>query len=223
MSELRENTFFGNKNDDAHEHMERVLEIVSLFSIPGVSQDALMLRVFLITLTGDAKRWTDMIPSGSINTWDFSRKPSSKGTTLLPRPPTSLRRFINSSKRAMRHCTKLGKGSSNIRTSNGNSDGIDATTSKLDSLGRDMKKLKENMHAIQVGCGLCGGMHLDKECLLNEEAIFADNGAPGVGSSSNYTNELLGVSFVSDSDMQEIKKEMRDHQEFCHANCLQKS
>ncbi|GJX19356.1 zinc finger, CCHC-type containing protein [Tanacetum coccineum] len=39
----------------------------------------------------------------------------------------------------------------------------------LDSLGRDMKKLKENVHAIQVGCQLCRGPDLDMECALNEE------------------------------------------------------
>ncbi|GJR13012.1 hypothetical protein Tco_0795664 [Tanacetum coccineum] len=56
MRELREDAFSGNKNDDAHEHIERVLDIISLFNIPGVTRDAVMLRVFLITLTGAAKR-----------------------------------------------------------------------------------------------------------------------------------------------------------------------
>ncbi|GKE99272.1 reverse transcriptase domain-containing protein, partial [Tanacetum coccineum] len=32
-----------------------------------------------------------------------------------------------------------------------------------------MKKLKENVHAIQVGCRTCGGAHLNKECPLNKE------------------------------------------------------
>ncbi|GJV09329.1 hypothetical protein Tco_1346985 [Tanacetum coccineum] len=41
--------------------------------------------------------------------------------------------------------------------------------SQVDSLGRDMKKIKENVHAIQVGCKNCGGAHLNKECLLHEE------------------------------------------------------
>ncbi|GJU35253.1 reverse transcriptase domain-containing protein [Tanacetum coccineum] len=41
--------------------------------------------------------------------------------------------------------------------------------SKLDSLGRDMKKLKENVHAIQLGFQTCRGAHLNKECPLNEE------------------------------------------------------
>ncbi|GKF42631.1 hypothetical protein Tco_0125973 [Tanacetum coccineum] len=32
-----------------------------------------------------------------------------------------------------------------------------------------MKKLKENVHAIQVGCQNYGGAHLDKGCTLKEE------------------------------------------------------
>ncbi|GJR50274.1 hypothetical protein Tco_1400795 [Tanacetum coccineum] len=56
MRELREDTLSGNKNGYAHEHVEWVLDIVSLFNIPGVTHDAVMLRVFRITLTGAAKR-----------------------------------------------------------------------------------------------------------------------------------------------------------------------
>nr|GEU80643.1 zinc knuckle CX2CX4HX4C [Tanacetum cinerariifolium] len=54
-------------------------------------------------------------------------------------------------------------------SSSSNTDGLAAIVSKLDNLGRDMKKLKENVHAIQVGCIICEGPHLDKECSLNEE------------------------------------------------------
>ncbi|GKB24441.1 reverse transcriptase domain-containing protein [Tanacetum coccineum] len=32
-----------------------------------------------------------------------------------------------------------------------------------------MKKLKKSVHAIQVGCQICEGPHLDKDCPLNEE------------------------------------------------------
>ncbi|GJV59400.1 putative reverse transcriptase domain-containing protein [Tanacetum coccineum] len=74
MQELREDTFSGNKNDDVHEHVERVLDIVSLFNIPGVSHDAVMLRVFPITLTGATKRWVDIIPLGIVDSWDFLKK-----------------------------------------------------------------------------------------------------------------------------------------------------
>ncbi|GJX44264.1 hypothetical protein Tco_0260940 [Tanacetum coccineum] len=73
------------------------------------------------------------------------------------------------------HSQKLHDGSSsrNIDSGNSNSEGITTIISKLDSLGRDIKKLKENMHAIQVGCQLCGGAHLEKECPLNEEVKSA--------------------------------------------------
>ncbi|GJV15304.1 protein kinase-like domain, concanavalin A-like lectin/glucanase domain protein [Tanacetum coccineum] len=74
MQELREATFSGNKNDDAHEHVERVLDIVSLFNIPEVSHDAVMLRIFPITLTGAAKRWVDRLPPGTVNFWDLRKK-----------------------------------------------------------------------------------------------------------------------------------------------------
>ncbi|GJU24869.1 hypothetical protein Tco_1163490 [Tanacetum coccineum] len=90
MRELREHTFFKNTNDDAHEHVERVLDIVSLFNIPGVSHDVVM-----------------FVHAGAIFPYYFT--------------------------------------------------------------GRDMKKLKENVHAIQVGCQTCEGAHLDKDCPLNEE------------------------------------------------------
>ncbi|GKF62909.1 hypothetical protein Tco_0182963, partial [Tanacetum coccineum] len=58
-------------------------------------------------------------------------------------------------------------------------DGIAAIANKLDSLGRDMKKLKGNVHDIQVGCKTCGGAHLDKECPLYEEvkSVEEDVGA----------------------------------------------
>nr|GEZ60388.1 hypothetical protein [Tanacetum cinerariifolium] len=65
MRELRDDTFPENKNDDAHEHVERVLDIVSLFNIPGVSHDVVMMCVFPITLTGAAKRWVDRLPLGT--------------------------------------------------------------------------------------------------------------------------------------------------------------
>ncbi|GJU01192.1 hypothetical protein Tco_1111530 [Tanacetum coccineum] len=58
--------------------------------------------------------------------------------------------------------------SKNIESSS-NSEGIAAIVNKLENLGRDMKKLKENVHAIQVGCQNCGGAHLDKDCPLKEE------------------------------------------------------
>ncbi|GKB67347.1 hypothetical protein Tco_0928759 [Tanacetum coccineum] len=67
-------TFSGNKNEDAHDHVDRVLNIVSLFNIPRVSQDAVLLCVFPFTLTGSAKRWVDRLTPGAVNTWDLFKK-----------------------------------------------------------------------------------------------------------------------------------------------------
>ncbi|GJR43421.1 reverse transcriptase domain-containing protein [Tanacetum coccineum] len=57
-----------------HEHVEQVLDIVSLFNIPRVPHDAVMLRVFPITLTGAAKRWVDRLPPGTIDYWVLLKK-----------------------------------------------------------------------------------------------------------------------------------------------------
>ncbi|GJV88576.1 hypothetical protein Tco_1532514 [Tanacetum coccineum] len=61
-----------------------------------------------------------------------------------------------------------GSTSRNIGSSSSN-DGLAALINKLDNLGRDMKKLKESVHAIQVECQIYEGPHLDKDCPLNEE------------------------------------------------------
>ncbi|GJZ09344.1 zinc knuckle CX2CX4HX4C containing protein [Tanacetum coccineum] len=74
MRELREETFSVNKNEDAHDHVDRDLNIVNLFNIPGVLQDAILLRVFLFTLMGTAKRWVDRLTPGVVNTWDLLKK-----------------------------------------------------------------------------------------------------------------------------------------------------
>ncbi|GJV28883.1 hypothetical protein Tco_1385331 [Tanacetum coccineum] len=69
-----------------------------------------------------------------------------------------------------KHSQKWHDGSSTRKICNNSSDGIAANTNKLDNLRWDMRKLKENIHAIQVGCEICGGMHLDKECPLKEKS-----------------------------------------------------
>ncbi|GJU21248.1 hypothetical protein Tco_1154590 [Tanacetum coccineum] len=58
--------------------------------------------------------------------------------------------------------------SRNIRSSS-SKDRLAALVNKLDNLGRDLKKLKKSVHAIQVGCQIYEGPHLDKDCPLNEE------------------------------------------------------
>ncbi|GJU59402.1 hypothetical protein Tco_1237168 [Tanacetum coccineum] len=39
LKELRDNTFSGSEQEDANEHIKKVLEIVDLFHIPKITQD----------------------------------------------------------------------------------------------------------------------------------------------------------------------------------------
>ncbi|GKF43947.1 hypothetical protein Tco_0130499, partial [Tanacetum coccineum] len=223
-------TFSGNKNDDAHEYVERVLDIVGLFNIPGVLHDAVMLRVFPITLTGAAKQWVDRLPPGIIDSWDLLKKtfiqryyPPSKTAKQLeeirnfkqegdetlyqawerynnllykcpthdinshhkPIPGMIPAQALTTIKTMVDHSQKWHDKTSNRNIeSSSNSEGIAAIVSKLDNPGRDIKKLKENMHAIQVGCQNYGGAHLDKGCPLNKEVKsiketkYGDFGSP---------------------------------------------
>ncbi|GKB94860.1 hypothetical protein Tco_0980997 [Tanacetum coccineum] len=203
MRELREDTFSGNKNDDAHEHVERVLDIVSLFNIPGVSHDDVMLRVFPITLTGAAKRWLEEIrnfkqegdetlyqaweqyndllykcPTHDINNHQkvniFYNGLGALNRQLLESqgliPGMTLVQALTAIQTMANHSQKWHDGSSSRNIESSSSfEGIDAIVNKLENLGRDMKKLKENVHAIQVGCQNYRGAHLDKDCPLKEE------------------------------------------------------
>ncbi|GJR39438.1 hypothetical protein Tco_1215122 [Tanacetum coccineum] len=69
MSKTRED-YGGSEQEDANEHIEKVLEIVDLFHIPKVTQDQIMLRAFPVSLTRAASRWLRNQPSGSITTWE---------------------------------------------------------------------------------------------------------------------------------------------------------
>ncbi|GKA72082.1 retrovirus-related pol polyprotein from transposon TNT 1-94 [Tanacetum coccineum] len=70
IKELCDNTFSGSEQEDANEHIEKVLDIVDLFHIPKVTQDQIVLRAFPVSHTGAASRWLRNQPSGSITTWE---------------------------------------------------------------------------------------------------------------------------------------------------------
>ncbi|GKG15603.1 hypothetical protein Tco_0357926, partial [Tanacetum coccineum] len=53
--------------------------------------------------------------------------------------------------------------------SGSSSDELATLVNRLDTLGRDMKKLKESIHAIWVKCQVYEGHHPNKNCPLNEE------------------------------------------------------
>ncbi|GKB70210.1 hypothetical protein Tco_0931622 [Tanacetum coccineum] len=82
-----------------------------------------------------------------------------------------------------------------IRSSSSSSDGLAALVNKLNNLGRDMNKLKESVHAIQVGCQICEGPHLNKDCPLNEEVKQVEEVRYGEFGRTMPFNERNGGKF----------------------------
>ncbi|GJV36766.1 hypothetical protein Tco_1409243, partial [Tanacetum coccineum] len=141
MRELREDTFSGNKNEDAHDHVDRVLNIGP---IPGMTPTQALIAIQ--TMADHSQKWHD------------------------------------------------GTSNRNVSSSS-NTDGLAAIVSKLDNLGCDMKKLKENVHVIQVGCQICEGLYLDKECPLNEEVKLLEEVKYGEFGRSTPFNGSNGSKF----------------------------
>ncbi|GJX35310.1 homeodomain-like protein [Tanacetum coccineum] len=70
LTELQTNTFSGSDHEDAHQHIEKVLEIVDLFHILNITIDQVMIRAFPMSLTRATSRWLRNEPTGSITTWE---------------------------------------------------------------------------------------------------------------------------------------------------------
>ncbi|GJW19200.1 hypothetical protein Tco_0026636 [Tanacetum coccineum] len=198
MRELREDTFSRNKDEDSHDHIDRALSIVDLFNIPGVSKDASAAEFFHfpLLLSDPQKGKKEMNhytkPGSGIMTCYNKTRPHLRHPIsykrlkhLLLVMSTMNRQLLDSQRPILEmiptqaltaiqtiadHSQKRHNGttSRNITRSSSN-DRLVALVNKLDNLGRDMKKLKKSVHAIQVGCQICEGPHLDKDCPLNEE------------------------------------------------------
>ncbi|XP_073133495.1 uncharacterized protein [Henckelia pumila] len=61
--------FGGSTIDDPNAHIENFLEICDTFKQQGVSDDTILLRLFLFSLRDKAKSWLNSLPAGSIITW----------------------------------------------------------------------------------------------------------------------------------------------------------
>ncbi|KAI3752924.1 hypothetical protein L2E82_24966 [Cichorium intybus] len=234
---LRETLFTGKDAEDANQHVESILEIADYFHIPGVTKDAVMLRVFPITLQGAAKRWLKAEPPRTIKTWEELKtkfikqfSPPSKIAKMKAKiqnfqqmddetlydawdrykemlqncpqhdlnPHQVVQTFYNGINVTTRQMVdsqgpipkktpadgyalieELAQHSHQWHSSRDSSlrkkpsdeqaDGLAALNAKLDALGRDMKKVNQTIHAIQVGCDNCSGPHLAKDCPLDED------------------------------------------------------
>ncbi|KAA3470972.1 oligopeptide transporter 4-like [Gossypium australe] len=62
--------FRGLMNEDLNQHLMHFLILCDNFKYNGVSDDAIRIRLFFFSVTGDAFIWLDLQPVDSINTWD---------------------------------------------------------------------------------------------------------------------------------------------------------
>ncbi|GKB66548.1 hypothetical protein Tco_0927960, partial [Tanacetum coccineum] len=156
MRELRRKLFKGTDDEDAHEHVRRVLEIVDLFHFPGVTHDAVMLRVFPITLSGPALRWKNRISTGLITTWkDIPTRIRLDSKEFIP---------MMSPAQALKSIQVMAGHSHNWYDEATTKESINDSSDNVDT-----KKLKENIHSIQVSRKICEGAHPTNDCPLTKE------------------------------------------------------
>ncbi|GJX51071.1 hypothetical protein Tco_0277916 [Tanacetum coccineum] len=157
MRELREDTFSRNKNEDAHDHVDRVLNIelptleTSLKKplSKGIVHNPRPLNDLKTSTTSSKKAMNRYTKLGNgLNTMNRQLLDSHG-----PIPRMTPTQALTAIQTMVDHSQKWqDRTSSRNISSNSNTDGLAAIISKLDNLGCDMKILKENVHAIQVGC-----------------------------------------------------------------------
>ncbi|CAA7059669.1 unnamed protein product [Microthlaspi erraticum] len=96
--------FHGLPSEDPIDHLDEFDRLCDLTKINGVSEDAIKLRLFPMSLADKAHQWEKSLPHGTITTWDeckkaFLAKFFSTGRTAKLRGEISS--FIQ---RTMRHC-----------------------------------------------------------------------------------------------------------------------
>ncbi|GJV34997.1 zinc knuckle CX2CX4HX4C containing protein, partial [Tanacetum coccineum] len=163
MRELREDTFSGNKDEDAHDHIDRWVDRLAPGTINtwDLLKKAFIQRFCPPSMTAKQledihnfkqegyeslyqawERYNDLIykcPTHDINSHQKGPVPRMRPAEAL----TTIQTMADHSHKWHDNTTRRNIGSS------GSKDGLAALVNKLDNVGRDMKKLKENVHAIQ--------------------------------------------------------------------------
>ncbi|GKE05980.1 reverse transcriptase domain-containing protein [Tanacetum coccineum] len=74
MQMIRDNQFDGRIRSDPHRHVADFLEISNLFQYGENQEEAVMLRTFPFSLSGEAKTWLNELNEGTITSWNELRE-----------------------------------------------------------------------------------------------------------------------------------------------------
>nr|GEV45174.1 reverse transcriptase domain-containing protein [Tanacetum cinerariifolium] len=66
--------FHGLPGDDANKHLDKFLHVTQSIKVNGVTDDALCLYLFPLSLTHHATTWFDHLPRNSVNTFEQMAK-----------------------------------------------------------------------------------------------------------------------------------------------------
>nr|GEU39453.1 reverse transcriptase domain-containing protein [Tanacetum cinerariifolium] len=74
MQMIRDNQFDGRVRSDPHQHLADFLETSSLFQFGENQEEAVTLRTFPFSLSGEAKIWLNELDEGTITSWNELRE-----------------------------------------------------------------------------------------------------------------------------------------------------
>ncbi|GKC07712.1 hypothetical protein Tco_0999322 [Tanacetum coccineum] len=71
LIEIQSNAYHGKFDEDVVDHIAKVLKILDLIKIPNANTDRLRVKVFPLSLAGDAKQWWIDEWDGKITAWEI--------------------------------------------------------------------------------------------------------------------------------------------------------
>ncbi|GJS33160.1 homeodomain-like protein [Tanacetum coccineum] len=142
---LRDNTFSGNENKDAHEHVGMILEIARRIRLISAWRDTMMISQMPPTITFDLNDYQKVntfykgLEISTLQILDFHE----------PIPGLTPRRALVIIQEIVDHSYKWHEEESNRETGGYNSNQMSTITNKLKNLNCNMRNHKKNTHAIK--------------------------------------------------------------------------